>query len=405
MSSDRPFHFVANSHLISGPGARRSVGACLEDLGVRRAMVVASARFLGSPLSDGVMEGVKTKSVLAGVWSDIEPQSSRRAVAALAEELMRTGADGVVAIGGGSALCLAKVADAVASEGKPLDELLWSYSRDRGSFTFPRLRAPKLPIVALPTTSGSAAEANKSAGVRDERTRRRVGVQDHKLIPRFAILDPELTATMDPVLTAGTGANALAHCVEAMYSVEANPGSTWMALSAAREIVLTLPRCVERPDDLEARGMMQMATAFSGIAFDNAKVGIHHGLCHALAARGGVPHGQANFIMLPHALRFNAEGSPRVRQALVEFGSASGLLDASAARGAASHEATVEVIGRLADWLAGLGAPTRIRDVGLVRREDLRTFAEDVFDSHNIPNNPRKIQSSEELLAIFEAAW
>ncbi len=400
-----PFHFIASSHLICGAGARRSIGPCLADLGVRRAMVVASARFLSSAQSDIVMKTIRAQSGLAGIWSDIEPQSSRRAVAALAAEIARTGADGVVTIGGGSALCLAKVAVAVAGEGKPLGDLLWSWDRAQGRFTFPRLSAPKLPIVAIPTTSGSAAETNKSAGVRDEHTSRRVGVQDHKLIPRYAILDPELTATMDPVLTAGTGANALAHCIEAMYSVEANPASTWMALSAGREIVRTLGRCVAQPNDLEARRLMQLATAFSGIAFDNAKVGIHHGLCHALAARGGVPHGQANFIMLPHALRFNAEGSPSVRRAIVEFGAAAGLLDATR-RGAPSRgEAIVEVIDRLAAWLAGLGAPTRIRDTGVVRHEELAVFAADVFDSHNIPNNPRQIDNAEQLLTIFEAAW
>jgi alcohol dehydrogenase len=404
VSNDRLFHFVCNSHLVCGAGARGSVGACLDDLSVRRTHLVASERFLKSSLSGDIIDSIQEKSDLAGVWSDIEPHSSLRAVAALGDELLRTGADGVVVVGGGSAICLAKLAVAVASERKPLDDLLWSYSRQSGRFTFPPMVAPKLPIVALPTTSGSAAETNKSAGVKDERTSRRVGVQDHKLIPRFAILDPELTATMDPVLTAGTGANALAHCIEALYSVEANPGSTWMALSAARQIVICLPRCVEHPNDLEARSTMQMATAFSGIAFGNAKVGIHHGLCHALAARGNVPHGQANFIMLPHALRFNAEGSLTVRQAIVEFGQTSGLVDFPPGQ-TSSKEASSEVIDRLADWLARLGAPTRIRDLGLVRREDLRTFAEDVFDSHNVPNNPRRIDSADELLVVFDAAW
>ena len=148
-----------------------------------------------------------------------------------------------------------------------------------------------------------------------------------------------------------------------------------------------------------------MATVFSGIAFDNAKVGIHHGLCHALAARGGLPHGQANYIMLPHALRFNAQGSLAVRQAIVEFGTASGLLEAVPSNAPASSDVSSVVIDRLARWLAALGAPTRIRDVGSIRRDDLRTFAADVFDSHNIPNNPRRIDSADEVLAIFDAAW
>jgi alcohol dehydrogenase len=397
-----PFHFISHSHLVSGVGARRSTGACLDELAVRRTQVVASERFLRSSPGRDVIDSINEKSEITGVWSEIEPQSSSRAVAALAHELQRTAAEGVVVIGGGSAICLAKVAVAVAGEGKPLEELVWSWDREQGRFTFPRLRAPKIPIVALPTTSGSAAEANRSAGVRDERTARRIGVQDQKIIPRFAILDPELAATMDPVLTAGTGANALAHCIEAMYSVQKNPASTWMAVSAARQIVLSLPRCVTDPNDLEARGLMQIATAFSGIAFDNAKVGIHHGLCHALAARGGVPHGQANYIMLPHALRFNASGPLAVRQVIVEFGEATGLVD----HGSSYHEQRpLEVVDRLAEWLTGLGAPTRIRDLGSVRHEDLRTFADDVFDSHNVPNNPRKIQNAGEVLAMYEAAW
>jgi alcohol dehydrogenase len=399
------FEFVCNVRLASGIGRRHAVGGDLAGLGVNRTLIVASERFCGTAHFEDIITGLKDHSAVVGVWSDVKPQSSLDAVEGLAAQLQDTNAEGVIVVGGGSAICLTKFAVAVACENKPPRSLVWGYNGATRELTLPKLAAPKLPIIAMPTTSGSAAETNKYGAVRDHVTGRRIGVRDAKLVPKVAILDPELTESMDEELTAGSGANALAHCIETLYSVDANPAASAVALDAARLIIAHLPRCVADPGNLEARSMMQLATALSGIALDNAMIGVHHAFCHALACGRGMPHGTANYIMLPHALRYNAEGSDKARAALIEFGLATDLLSAEEHRSLPSVEASGMVIDRLELWLKALGAPSRIRDTGYIRHDELTTLAEDVFTDQCIPYNPRRVEDSRELTKVLEAAW
>ena len=151
---------------------------------------------------------------------------------------------------------------------------------------------------------------------------RKVTVTDPRVTPKLTIYDPQLTLKLSPEMTASTGINALAHCVEAVYSITRNPLSTAAALGGARRIASALPQCFARGDDLEARTEMLIGSYLAGAALSNVAMGLHHGLCHVLGGTAGVPHGIANAIMLPHVMRFNVDATA---SQLAELAGAMGL--------------------------------------------------------------------------------
>ena len=136
---------------------------------------------------------------------------------------------------------------------------------------------------------------------------RKITVTDVKITPKVVIYDPLLTLNLSPTMTASTGINALAHCIEALYSITRNPLSTAAAISGVHTITSALPRCYAAGNDVEARSEMLKGAYLAGIALSNVTMALHHGLCHVLGGSAGVPHGIANSIILPHAMRFNLE--------------------------------------------------------------------------------------------------
>jgi alcohol dehydrogenase class IV len=211
------------------------------------------------------------------------------------------------------------------------------------------------------------------------------------------VYDPELTLDLAPELTAATGINALAHCVEALYSITRNPLATAAARAGIEAIAGALPRCYSAGTDLEARGDLLAGAYLAGTALATVAMGLHHGLCHVLGGTAGVPHGMANAIILPHAMRFNQEASaPQLGLAADALGLATRGQSDLAAAGAAT-ERVAELIGRL-------GLPRRLRDAG-VAMDDLPRLAEIALLSRAVRNNPRPVRDAAEIEALLRAAW
>jgi len=189
--------------------------------------------------------------------------------------------------------------------------------------------------------------------------------------------------------TASTGINALAHCVEAVYSPTAAPFVAPVALEAISTSRLALPRCVAAGSDLRARTAMLRASFLAGFSMAHAGMGVHHGLCHSLGGTLGIPHGVANAIVLPHAMRYNADA---VTPELARIGEAMG------ARSGGDAAAAVF------DLIDALGLPQRLRDVGL-GEDDLAVVAADALASPAVAANPKPIRTREQLLEILRSAW
>jgi alcohol dehydrogenase class IV len=226
---------------------------------------------------------------------------------------------------------------------------------------------------------------------------RKVTVTDPKVAPKLVIYDPLLTLDLPPELTAATGINALAHCVEALYSTSRHPLSTAAALSGIRSIGGALPRCHADGSDLDARAAMLTGAYLAGLSLASATMALHHGVCHVLGGSAGVPHGIANSIVLPHAMRFNRDAAAAELAAAAE---ALGIprerrSDAALAEAAAQH---------VFDMIGGMGLPQRLRDVG-VGQDDLPRLARLAFEGRTVHNNPRPIADAGQIEELLREAW
>lgn len=315
---------------------------------------------------------------LAAVRDDIQPHVQDKQIlpsVAIAEEVE---ANAIIALGGGSVLGMAK---AIAS----------ALRKERGD-------ALPVPIIAIPVTyAGSEMTPVYGVTHTNETPPRKVTVNDPTIVPRVVIYDPELTLDLPPGMTASTGINAFAHCVEALYSRTRNPLSSAAALDGIRHIYSALLDCVQDGNNLSARTEMLLGSHLAGLSLASVSMGIHHGLCHVLGGTANIPHGVANAIILPHAIRFNADAT------------AAELLPAARVMGIAENRISpTGVIEAMADavseWIRRMNLPQRLRDVG-VGESDLPNLAQIAFQSKTVQNNLKLVKDVTQIEALLRQAW
>jgi alcohol dehydrogenase class IV len=324
-----------------GPGARAGAGARLAALGVRRPLVVTDRGLAVLPLTAELVAALRREGlepgVFGGVWGNPAAEQVRAGVAAFRAHA----ADGVVGLGGGAALDVAKAVALMAVHPGDILEYAWDH---------PAARAVEraLPVlVALPTTSGTGSEVGRSAVIADDRTHVKRIIFSPALLARAVFADPELTLGLPPALTAATGMDALTHNVESYLSPAYHPICDGVALEGARIAAAALRLAVADGANLAARSDMMMASMMGAIAFQK-DLGAVHSCAHALSTVAGMHHGLANGIMIDHVMRFNAPAAPRRMAEL-----------ARVCLGGSSPEAFVEWLGRLKAEIgipAGLGA-------------------------------------------------
>lgn len=296
--------------------------------------------------------------------------------------------DAVIGLGGGSPIGMAKAISLALEEkrsGRPARAV------------FPTDQ-PLVPVVAIPTTyAGSEMTPTYGVTRHENGATRKITVTDVKVTPKLTIYDPALTLNLSPTMTASTGINALAHCIEALYSITRNPLSTAAAISGVHAITSALPRCYAAGDDLEARSEMLMGAYLAGTALASVTMALHHGLCHALGGTAGVPHGMANAIILPHAMRFNLDATAHQ---LAPAAAAMGI----SLEGKSAEAAVEEAVQRIYGLIGYMNLPQHLRDVG-VQEVDLPQLAQIALQSRAVQSNPRPISSAEEIEAVLRAAW
>jgi alcohol dehydrogenase class IV len=233
----------------------------------------------------------------------------------------------------------------------------------------------------------------------NENPPRKVTAHDPKSIPKLVIYDPMLTLDLPPKLTASTGINALAHCIEALYSIKRNPLSTAAATAGVHHIFNALLRCYTHPDDLEARTEMFLGSHLAGISLASATMGLHHGLCHVLGGTANIPHGIANSIILPYAIRFNADAT------------ATQLLTVAAemeipTRGISPIIAIEAMVQKLFHFISLMHLPQHLRDSGVgLQLSDLPYLAEIAFQNQTVQNNPKRITNELQIAQLLHDAW
>ena len=384
-----PFPAAAEGFAVQNTGTRvvmragatadlaREVGA----LGCTRLMLVCGPRTRAGGVFAQVQAALGPLAV--AVYDRVVEHSSTQGVTEAARLARAERIDGLVAVGGGSASDTAKGIAIVLAEGEPIARHASRFEPPDRFFPT-ELPNPKIPVIAVPTTA-SAAEVTPGLGIRNDEGKKLL-FWDVKLACRLIVLDPQANLEVPAAVMATTGMNGFAHCAEGLYSRLRNPVSDAIALHGIRLFALALPAMVREPASVEHRAQVLTAAHLSGMVISNARVGIHHAVCHCLGARGGLAHGVANSIMLPHAFAYNRDAAAPALAAIAE---AMGAGDA------------VEAVRRLQ---RETGVPSRLRDTGLDRAL-LPAIAEDTLRDRGLFFNPRRTADAAPILDMLEQAW
>lgn len=293
----KEFRFHAPTQVQFGVGVARKLGAQARRLGVRHAFLVTDAGLAHTEMAHAATRSLAEAGLGVTPYSDVAPDPDIASIHRGAAALGASGADGVVALGGGSAMDTAKAVAVLAAGGGDSIEDYFVPGARRPIPTLP-------PLVCLPTTAGTGSEVTPIAVVTDPARGVKRTLVSPRIAPALALVDPTLTLSLPPRLTASTGMDALAHAVEAMTSTAANPVSDALALAAVDLVGRYLVRAVEHGDDLEARTGMSLAALMGGQAFPGALPHLGHAVGHALGTAYHLPHGLACAVALPAILAF-----------------------------------------------------------------------------------------------------
>ena len=358
------------TRIVFDDGAVRQLNKLCANLGVERALLVTDRGIRGAGLDGPVSEALGGK--LAATYDDTPSNPTESAVLAALEAYRAADCDGIVALGGGSSIDLAKGVALLATHEPPLEH----YAAILGGI--PRIALPTAPLIAVPTTAGTGSEVGRAALITLE-DGRKLGFISPRMIPDIALCDPELTRGLPPGLTAATGMDALTHCIETFLSPRVNPPADAIALDGAGRAIAWIERAVADGADGQARWQMMMASLQGGLCFQKG-LGAVHSMSHPL---GGLKdpvlhHGTLNAVILPPVLRYNAG---HVGDKYERLAAAMGLPAGTA----------------LADAIAGLnarlGLPPDLRAMGVTDAVLPRMIAGAVAD-HSTATNPRPVDEA-----------
>jgi alcohol dehydrogenase class IV len=379
------YQYASTTRVIVGRDLLGSVGFEFQKEGARRVFVVTDRVIRETGLVERAQEGVEDGGLeVAGVFDDVPQDSSTEVVERCAAAAKEAGADSFLAVGGGSVMDTAKVADAVFTHGGSARE-------QEGFFLMPReddgMGKPLdvAPLACIPTTAGTGSEVSMAAVIKDAEEKVKLEIADFPLFPRLAILDPESTRTLPPAVAAATGMDALTHAVEGYVSTDWSPHQDARSLHALRMIRDNLERAVETPGDDVARGNMLVA---ANLAITIA-LGSVHAMSHPAGAQFGVPHGVANAIHLPHIVRFNAEGGDDIADRYRDLAELLGVES-----GGSGAEVGNALADRISELVEHLGLPGRLSQVG-VPESGIPELVEGAMGDGTTLLNPREVTESD----------
>src|SRR5687768_8603867 len=371
------FHYNSYAQeIIFGAGSLSHLSESVDHFGCQRFMLCAnhSIRAGGHLTSIEKILGDR----LVAVFDQVQPHVQDVQVDEILALAIERKVDAIIGMGGGSPIGIAK---AVSTE---------LAKHIKTVFT----------VIAIPTTyAGSEMTPVYGITYTKEDLPRKVTSNNPKSIPKLVIYDPNLTLDLSAQMTASTGINALAHCIEALYSITRNPLSTLAATSAMYYIFDSLLPCYTNAADSDARTDMLLGSHLAGLSLASVSMGLHHGLCHVLGGTANVPHGIANSIFLPHAIRFNAQAvAPQLLPAAEAMG-----IPLNGISPTVVVEAMVQKIFHL---IAQMNLPQHLRAAGVgLKESDLPRLASIAFQNRTVQNNPRPITDVSQLEELLQEAW
>ena len=381
--------FILNEVTYFGPGARRRLPDEMKRLGLHKALVVTDKDLIKFGVADKVLDVLRESEIPFEVFSEIKPNPTVSNVKDGVEAFASSGADMIVAIGGGSSIDTAKAVGIITNNPEFADVVSLEGTADT--------KKKSVPIIALPTTAGTAAEVTINYVITDEVNQKKMVCVDPNDIPMVALVDAELMYTLPKSLTASTGMDALTHAIESFITPGAWLMSDMFELKAIEMIAGNLKAAVDNGNDAVAREAMSQAQYIAGMGFSNVGLGIVHSMAHPLGAHYDTPHGVANALLLPYVMEYNAESpaAPKYIQIAKAMGvNTEGMSEAEGV------QAAIEAVRQLS---LSIGIPQKLHEIG-VREEDLHQLAIDAFNDVCTGGNPRPT-SVEDIEALYHKAF
>jgi alcohol dehydrogenase class IV len=364
--------FFTAGKIVTGRGAFNQLASCASRFGRNVLVVTGRSAMRKAGITDRAIKSLEAAGCSVALFQDVPPEPSLDSVDAGLTLLREGGADGVVGIGGGSVMDVAKAIGGLAR----------SSDTTEAHFAGKALPDEGVPIIAIPTTAGTGAEVTRNSVLSHPTEPMKQSIRGDVLMPTVAIVDPELTVHMPPEVTARSGMDALTQAIESYWSIHATPITEPLALSAIDLVSRNLLRAFDDGDDLDAREAMTYGSLSAGMAFANSRLGAVHGMAHPLGIRHHIPHGEVCAILLPHVMRLNRQAVPE------KYDRISQIVGGDAADFAA-------------DMLEALDVPTTLAHVGL-KASDFDVIVAESMPSGSLKANPKAV-TVDDLLEILGA--
>lgn len=376
--------FILNGTSYFGPGARHMLPEVVKNMGFKKVLVVTDKSLVKFGVADKVTDDLKAAGIPFEIFDDVKPNPTVTNVLDGIKACEAAAADCIVAIGGGSSMDTAKGIGIVMTNPEFIDIV----SLEGVAPT----RNASLPIIALPTTAGTAAETTINYVIIDEAKQKKMVCVDPHDIPVCAIVDAELMYSLPRSLTAATGMDAMTHAIEGLTTKAAWEMSDMFELKAIEMIYRNLPVAVEEPSNPEGRNGMAVAQYIAGMAFSNVGLGVAHGMAHPLSALFDVPHGVACAMLLPVVMRYNA---PVAKAKYIDIAKACNVYR----DGMSVDEAADAACRAIEELSERVGIPKHLTDLG-IKESDIEALAAQAIEDVCTPGNPREV-TIDDIRALY----
>ena len=380
---------VLNETSYFGPGSINVIPDEIKGRGFKKAFITSDKELIKFNVTKKVTDVLDKANISYVIYDEIKPNPTIENVQNGVKEFKKSGADFLLAIGGGSSIDTAKGIGIVSnnpdfSDVKSLEGVAPTKNRS-------------IPIIAVPTTAGTAAEVTINYVITDNKAVKKMVCVDPKDIPVIAVIDPEMMASMPKGLTASTGMDALTHAIEGYITKGAWEMTNMFELKGIELISKYLEKAVFDPKNMEGRDGMGLAQYIAGMGFSNVGLGIVHSMAHALGAMYDTPHGLANALLLPYVMEYNA---PATGEKYREIARAMGIKNVDSMNKDEYRKAACDAVKSLS---LNIGIPQTLSEIG-IKEEDLPKLAKIAYGDVCTPGNPRDT-NEKEILAIYQKAY
>jgi lactaldehyde reductase len=378
---------ILNETTYFGPGSRSVLGDEIKQRRLKKGLVVTDKDLIRFNVTRLVLDVLTQAAIPYEVFDDVKPNPTVENVKNGMTSLQSSKADFLIAVGGGSSIDTAKAMSLIAANP--------DFSDVKSLEGFGVAKNPPIPLIAVPTTAGTASEVTTTFIITDEEAVKKMVCGDPKVIPIMAIVDPELMATMPKGLTAATGMDALTHAIEGYLTPGAWDMTEMFVLRSIELIAQNLEKAVNDPKDMQARQGMALGQYLAGMGFANAGLGVVHSMAHTLGAFYDIPHGIANAVLLPAVMAFNAPATGEKYRAIAK---AMGVSDVD---GMSLDEARLEAVKAVKTLSEHISIPSGLTQLG-VKEADLDKLAASAVKDVCTYGNPRPV-TEVELITIYQS--